>query len=136
HLSASLSGRFDGSNGADDTRIGSAPAYVAVHETTDLFFGRFGIPFQQRCRCHDHARRAIRALKRIRIYKSLLYRVEFARRRESFDDDAALVDKTGGRRDTRPCELAIYQHRTDATRTLAATILRPDEIEIIPQHPA
>ena len=54
----------------------SAAAEIALERLFDVVFARLRILFQQRRRGHDHAIRAVGALRRLLVDEGLLKRVE------------------------------------------------------------
>jgi hypothetical protein len=83
---ASLRFYFDRAfDGGYNARISPASADIAVHVFDDLLIGGMRMLAQQRGSREDHARRAVTALKRFFIQKSLLYQTKSASTFQPFD---------------------------------------------------
>jgi hypothetical protein len=76
---------FRRADGAEDSRIGAAPADVAFHGTENFRIAGIRILAEERRGGEDHARCTVTALHRIGLDESLLERVETAVNGESFD---------------------------------------------------
>src|SRR6185503_12790232 len=66
-------------DGVDDELVAGAAAEVAGDGTLDLVARRRGVALEQVQRGHQHARRAVAALQRVRLVEGLLEGVERAR---------------------------------------------------------
>jgi len=117
-------------NCAQDARIYSAAADVALHRTKNLIFARVSVRVEQRNRRHDHPRCAVGALHRIFMKECSLHGMKLVTVSESFDRGDALLSDGSQSRYARPLRFAVEQNRAGATLALAATILRAGEIEV------
>src|ERR671925_2085048 len=82
---------------------------------------------------HDHARRAIAALKSLMLEKRLLHRVEFSADRQPLDGGDCFALRIGSEHQTRAHGPAVDQHGARTADTDAAAFYRTSEREIVAQ---
>src|SRR5207249_6617823 len=121
-------------NGAPDALIRSTPADVSRHRFVDVFIGGPWFFAQQHGSAHQLSRLAIAALRHVFGNPSALqWMTQIGR--EALDGCYFFACCPRQRRDAGSHCLAIEMYGACAALRHAATVLRPCETEIFPQHP-
>jgi hypothetical protein len=118
----------------DDSLIGSAAADVSLHSLQNLWFAGMRVPVQQCNRTHNHAWRAVSALKCFFIQKSLLDGMEPASALEAFDCCDVFPGCRAYRSAARSDWLAVEKYGACPALSFATTVLRAGEVETVTQN--
>ncbi len=121
-------------NGLDDARVARAAAEVALERLLDLLVGGLGISVEQSFGGHDHPRGAEAALHRPVLNESLLQRMQLAVRSQPLNRFHARSIGAGGLSDAGAHRIAVHDHRAGPAVPLAAAVLGPREMQLVPQH--
>ena len=118
-------------DGCHNPIVCATPADITFERRPDLLVGRGRIFAQQGDARQNHPRRAIAALHGIAINKALLNRMEAAAIRQAFDrGDLMPFGFPAGKLAGVP-RRTVQEHRAGAALTLAATILRTGQIQLV-----
>src|SRR5262249_48138496 len=120
-------------DGQDDARVGSAAADVAFHRPGDVLGCGVRVLAEQRGAGHDHAGCAVAALHRPDLQKGFLQRVELAVSLQALDGGDLLARASLNAGDAGPGGLAVDEHRAGAAAALAAAVLAPGQVQVVPQ---
>src|ERR1700687_5163865 len=84
---------------------------------------------------HDHARRAVAALHRVRLNKCVLQRMQAAVLRHALNGGDLFSSHGGRTSSARPYRSSIDEHGTSSALALAASILTAGEFQCVTQDP-
>src|ERR1017187_3511896 len=115
-------------------RVAATAADVFLHLRDDFRAGRARIFFQHAGDAHDHARRAIAALKRALRQERLLHRMQLAADSQALDGHDVLLVHVADVCDARGRALAVDEHRAGAALALATAEFCPGQLQILAQH--
>ncbi len=118
----------------DDLRVAGAPAQVASDRLPDLVLGRLGVVGEERLGGHDHARRAVAALRREAVGERLLDRVERAVAGQPLDRRDLRADRLHREHEARVDDGPVEVHGARRALALVAGAFRAGELEIVTQN--
>src|ERR1700688_3012376 len=118
---ARASARGGGEHGVDDGFVSGAAADGARDCVDDLFAGGRGVVVEQGFCRHQHARRAIAALRGEMFHEGALQRVKIRPILEAVERLHRAAFNGLGQRQAGKVRIAVDQHRAGATSTLAAS---------------
>ncbi|SPP92952.1 conserved protein of unknown function [Bradyrhizobium vignae] len=120
--------------GSTDAGIGSASAEIPTHRIGDLSLGGLG-RLRQKCGCCHHlSGLTVAALRYLMVDPGLLNDVRVRRRSEALDRCDVAANFSRGDR-ARAHRRTVDMNRACATKACAATVLRPQDAKLVPEHP-
>jgi hypothetical protein len=123
-----------GHDRVDDLRVARAAAEVAADRLADLVLGRARVVGQQRLCGHDHARRAVAALRCEVLGERRLDRVQRAVGRQALDGGDLVAGGLDGEDQARVDHRAVEVHGARRALALVARSLGPRQPELVAQH--
>src|SRR5690606_31475879 len=108
-----------------------ATAQVAGEGLTDLCFGGPLVVLEEVCGGHDHARYAEPALDCPLLDERALQRAELSLPRQAFDGRDLPSVRFHGQDEAGVHCLSVHPDGAGATLAFRATLLRPDQIEVV-----
>ena len=119
--------------GVDDLHVTRAHAKIARQRFANLSVARIGICLEERVTRHDHARRAVTALKGVIFHECFLHRIELAVFGQAFDRRHFASVRLHGKMETGFHHFAVEQHRARAALADHAADVRAGKTDILAQ---